>query len=140
MHTSWCFFWEKTESVLEKTLGKVRGTWRVKIEYITFNTILNCTLLYSILYWTVLYNELYQWWAQTNIWINSPWILFVFVPFPQYKYIRILFLDFWTTKYILILICKLLKLKYISIFDQNIILIFAYFFLMKKVNLDMNYA
>ncbi len=26
----------KTESVLENTLGQVRGTWRVKIKYITF--------------------------------------------------------------------------------------------------------
>ncbi len=33
----------KTESVLENTLGQVRGTWRVKIKYITFkNWIMLC--------------------------------------------------------------------------------------------------
>ena len=43
----WVFSLRKTESVLGNTLGKVRSTWRVKIEYITFkNWIMYCTVLY----------------------------------------------------------------------------------------------
>ena len=39
----------KTESVLENTLGQVRGTWRVKIKYITFkNWIMYSTLFKNI--------------------------------------------------------------------------------------------
>ena len=46
----WVSSLRKTESVFENTLGKVRGTWRVKIKYITFknwimyNTHLQTTL------------------------------------------------------------------------------------------------
>ena len=42
------FSLRKTESVLENTLGKVRGTWRVKFKYITFkNWIMYSTVQYS---------------------------------------------------------------------------------------------
>ena len=44
------FYEKKTESVLENTLGKVRGTWRVKIKYITFkNWIMYCSVSVLIL-------------------------------------------------------------------------------------------
>ena len=43
----WVSSLRKNESVLENTLGKVWGTWRVKIKYITFkNWIMYCTVLY----------------------------------------------------------------------------------------------
>ena len=46
-----------TESVLENTFGKVRGTWRVKIKFITFkNWIMYCTWLYRPGAQTVLYS------------------------------------------------------------------------------------
>ena len=49
----WVSSLRKTESVLENILGKVRGTWRVKIEYITFkNWIMGNTVhqSFSIVY------------------------------------------------------------------------------------------
>ena len=44
----------KTESVLENTIGKLKGTWRVKIKYITFK---NWIMYHTVLYHTVLYSE-----------------------------------------------------------------------------------
>ena len=43
----WVFSLRKTKSNLENTLGQVRGTWRVKIKYITFqNWIMHFTIPY----------------------------------------------------------------------------------------------
>ena len=45
-----------TDSVLENTLGKVRGTWRVKIKYITWkNLVMHCTALhFTVMHCTAL--------------------------------------------------------------------------------------
>ena len=53
----WVSSLRKTESVLENTLCKVRGTWRVKTKYITFkNWIMHCTALYcTVLHCIALY-------------------------------------------------------------------------------------
>ena len=47
------------------------------------------------------------------------------------------FVDFWTTKYIQIFVCKFLKIQIYFNICSNLILVFAFLFLIKKKNIDI---